>query len=48
MTKQRMTPRFRGNALLSLWACGVILVPGMIVPAAMARVTAARGIPDER
>ncbi len=27
MTKQRMTGRFRGNALLVLWACGVILVP---------------------
>jgi trehalose/maltose hydrolase-like predicted phosphorylase len=38
MTKQRMTQRFRGNALLSLWVCGMILVPGTIVPAAMARV----------
>jgi len=37
MTKQRATRRFRGNALLALWVCGVILMPGVIVPIAMAR-----------
>jgi trehalose/maltose hydrolase-like predicted phosphorylase len=36
MTKQRTTRRFRGNALLALWVCGVNLVPGVIVPIAMA------------
>jgi trehalose/maltose hydrolase-like predicted phosphorylase len=40
MTKQRMTRRFRGNALFS-WVCRVILVPGMIAPAVMAGVPAA-------
>ncbi len=38
MTKQRMTGRFRGNALLVLWVCGVILVPSVIVPTAVASV----------
>src|SRR5260221_14493079 len=44
MTDPRITQRFRGNALLSLWACGVILVSSMIVPTAMARdpIAAAR------
>jgi protein-glucosylgalactosylhydroxylysine glucosidase len=37
MTKQRTRRRFRGNVLLALWVCGVILVPGVIVPIAMAR-----------
>jgi protein-glucosylgalactosylhydroxylysine glucosidase len=44
MTKLRTTRRFRGNALLSAWVrgvvCGVILVPGLMVPTAMARVPA--------
>src|SRR5258708_33155889 len=41
MTEQRMTRRLRGNALLFLWVCRVILVPGMIIPAVMAHVPAA-------
>ena len=41
MTKQRTTRCFRGNALLALWVCGVILVPGVIVPIAMARAPTA-------
>src|SRR5258708_12330279 len=41
MTEQRMTRRLRGNALLSLWVCRVILGPGMIIPAVMAHVPAA-------
>jgi trehalose/maltose hydrolase-like predicted phosphorylase len=40
MTKRRTTRRFRGNVLLFLWVCGEILLPGMIVPTAMARVPA--------
>jgi hypothetical protein len=39
MTELRMTRRFRGNALLALWVCGVILAPSVIVPAAMADVS---------
>src|SRR5258707_12076698 len=41
MTKQRMTGRFRGNALLVLWVCGVIFVSGVIVSTAMARAAMA-------
>ncbi len=41
MTKQRTTRRFRGNALLALWVCGVILVPGAITPIAMAHAQTA-------
>ena len=32
MTKQRITGRFRGNVLLSLWVWGVILAPGIAAP----------------
>jgi hypothetical protein len=37
-----MKQRFRGNALLSLWVCGVILALGTIVPTAMAQGSTAR------